>query len=146
MVAIVLSDSWAVEQVGCGTNGNTPVSLTRWKPSPVDTGGKFTRKKPSPVVPSEFSPVFFLPGENPFRDNRESLTPVNSGQIWPTPVKIMYKAITLARLHFFSSPDQIIHYTPVKNFRLRRASHFFRFFLLLTHTDTFFMYTVPHIS
>ena len=42
----------------------------RWKIYP---------KKPSPVVPGEFSPVFLDPGENPFWDNRESLSPVNSG-------------------------------------------------------------------
>ena len=52
------------------------------------------------------------------------LTPVNSGLILPTQVKITYRAITPARIHFafiFASPDQnIAKKYPGKKIRLRR--------------------------
>ena len=125
---------------------DTPPSHTPGENIPRWTPVENLPKKTLPGGPRWIFTCLFSPRWNPFWDNRESLTPVNSGQIWPIPVKIMYKAITPARIHFCQPRPNYTLYTGKKFSPAARFSLSFLFFLLLTGTDTLFIYTIPHIS
>ena len=72
-----------VSEAGCGDPPYTPVSVPRWKPSPVDPG----EPRLSPVsfsspgwAPREPRWIFYFnldPGENPVRGGPPGSTPVN---------------------------------------------------------------------